>query len=87
MPRWVVMWTIAFGLYGACKWATYSQARAQFGTRDRRRALGYLLAWPGMDPGAFTPHSDAVPEPTSRREWTAGCRWRMARSSRWTDGQ
>jgi len=48
--------------------ATYSQARAQFGTRDRRRALGYLLAWPGMDPGAFTPHSDAVPEPTSRRE-------------------
>lgn len=68
MPRWVVMWTIAFGLYGACKWATYSQARAQFGTRDRRRALGYLLAWPGMDPGAFTPHSDAVPEPTSRRE-------------------
>ena len=69
MPRWVLMWTIAFGLYGACKWATYSQARAQFGTRDRRRALGYLLAWPGMDPGAFTPHSDAVPEPTSRREW------------------
>jgi hypothetical protein len=31
MPRWVVMGTIASGLYGACKWATYWQARAQFG--------------------------------------------------------
>src|SRR4030095_11517067 len=41
------------------------------GTRSRRRALGYLIAWPGMDASAFTPHSDAVPEPTSRREWTS----------------
>ena len=55
MPRWVVMWTIAFALYGGCKWATYWQARAQFGERDRRRMLGYLFAWPGMDASAFVP--------------------------------
>ena len=70
MPRWVVMWMLALTLYGACKWLTYWLARAQFGESDRRRTLGYLLAWPGMDANAFTPHSDAVPEPTSRREWT-----------------
>jgi hypothetical protein len=69
MPRWVVMWTIALALYGGCKWATYSQARAQFGERDRRRVFGYLLAWPGMDASAFL-RGGATPEPASRHEWT-----------------
>ena len=70
MPRWVAMWTIAFALYGACKWATYWRIRAQFDEGQRHRRLGYLLAWPGMDASAFTLHSDTGPEPTSRREWT-----------------
>jgi len=70
MPRWVVMWTIAFAMYGACKWATYWQARTQFVNGDRRRTFGYLLAWPGMDASAFASHGDATPEPDSCREWT-----------------
>ena len=69
MPRWVVMWTIAFALYGICKWTTYWRVRAQFGERDRRRMLGYLFAWPGMDAGAFVTSGAAAPESTSRIEW------------------
>ena len=70
MPRWVVMWTIAFAMYGACKWATYWRARTQFVNGDRRRTVGYLLAWPGMDASAFASYADSTPEPDSRREWT-----------------
>jgi hypothetical protein len=70
MPRWVVMWTIAFALYGACKWATYWQVRVRFGHHRQYRRLGYLLAWPGMDASAFSSYSDAVAEPASPREWT-----------------
>jgi hypothetical protein len=62
------MWTVAFAMYGACKWVTYWQARVQFDARDRHRAFGYLLAWPGMDASAFTSHSHAVVEPPSQRE-------------------
>jgi hypothetical protein len=69
MPRWVVMWMIAFALYGVCKWATYWQARAEFGERDRRRVFGYLFAWPGMDAAAFG-RTDAARQPPSSFEWT-----------------
>ncbi len=70
MTRWAVMWTIAFALYGVCKWVTYWQARAQFGERDRRRVFGYLLAWPGMDAAGFGAKTDAVREQPSLLEWT-----------------
>ena len=70
MPRWVLMWTIAFAVYGGCKWLTFWQARDRFGANERSRMLWYLLAWPGMDASAFTSRSDAIPEPASRREWT-----------------
>jgi membrane bound O-acyltransferase family protein len=69
MPRWVFMWTMAFALYGACKWWTYWRVREQFGPRDRGRELGYLMAWPGMDASAFLSHSASTPESTSRFEW------------------
>jgi hypothetical protein len=70
MPRWVLMWTIALALYGACKWLTYRHVREQFRERDRHRALGYLFAWPGMDAHAFLSQSHDPPAPTSRFEWT-----------------
>ena len=47
------MWAMACALYAGCKWLTYFQARARGVTADRLRTLGYLLAWPGMDPAAF----------------------------------
>ena len=61
MPRWGFMWAMAFALYAGCKWLTYRQARAAAWPSDRRRAFGYLLAWPGMDADAFL--SDRAPCP------------------------
>lgn len=69
MPRWLLMWMIAFALYGGCKWMTYWRVRAQVGERDRHRMLGYLFAWPGMDASAFVSGSSGTAGPTSRAEW------------------
>ncbi|MEO8258821.1 MAG: DCC1-like thiol-disulfide oxidoreductase family protein [Acidobacteriota bacterium] len=70
MPRWVFMWAMASALYAGCKWLTYSQARGRGVPTGRRRALAYLLAWPGMDASAFlgeTARHDR-PQPS---EWMA----------------
>jgi hypothetical protein len=48
MPAWLLMWVLAGGLFAASKLATWWPAR-------ERVALGYLVAWPGMDPRAFAP--------------------------------
>jgi predicted DCC family thiol-disulfide oxidoreductase YuxK len=68
MPRWIFMWAMALALYAGCKWLTYSQARAASDRVDPRRALAYLLAWPGMDAAAFLSGDDHVARP-SRSEW------------------
>jgi len=68
IPRWVFMWAMAFALYAGCKWLTYRQAVARMETRSRRRTLGYLFAWPGMDAMAFLSGSAPV-ERSSRSEW------------------
>jgi D-alanyl-lipoteichoic acid acyltransferase DltB (MBOAT superfamily) len=61
MPAWLVMWMLAGGLFAASKLATWWPAR-------ERVALGYLVAWPGMDPRVFTPgrrHAEPI-------EWIGG---------------
>jgi predicted DCC family thiol-disulfide oxidoreductase YuxK len=63
IPRWLFMWAMAFALYAGCKWLTYSQARAAIDRVDPRRALAYLLAWPGMDAAAFLRGSDRIDQP------------------------
>jgi predicted DCC family thiol-disulfide oxidoreductase YuxK len=70
MPRWGFMWAMAFALYAGCKWLTYREARVRGVTSDRLRALGYLLAWPGMDAEAFLSGTNrpAQPHPS---EWIA----------------
>ena len=68
MPRWGFMWTLAFALYAGCKWLTYREARARGVAPDRRRVLGYLLAWPGMDATAFLCGSGLLARPRSS-EW------------------
>ena len=68
MARWAFMWAMALALYAGCKWLTYSQARATVDHVDSRRAIAYLLAWPGMDAGTFLSGSERV-EPPSRTEW------------------
>ena len=70
MPRWLFMWTMAFALFGTCKWWTYWRVRDQFGEGDGFRKLGYLFAWPGMDASAFVSHGNTRPASTSRFEWT-----------------
>jgi Membrane bound O-acyl transferase family len=68
MPRWVFMWTMALALFAGCKWLTYAQVRSRIGEENRRRMLGYLIAWPGMDADAFLSRTNAFDRP-SRSEW------------------
>jgi predicted DCC family thiol-disulfide oxidoreductase YuxK len=68
MPRWGFMWAMACALYAGCKWLTYCEARARSGAPDRRRALGYLLAWPGMNATAFLYGTDRPVQPRPS-EW------------------
>jgi predicted DCC family thiol-disulfide oxidoreductase YuxK len=70
MPRWGFMWAMAFALYAGCKWLTYCEARARGAVSGRLRALGYLLAWPGMDATAFLCGTVRPPQPP-RSEWMA----------------
>jgi hypothetical protein len=71
MARWEVMWATAVALYAGCKWLTYREARARRATAPGRlRALGYLLAWPGMDAAAFLYGTDRLAPPRPS-EWMA----------------
>jgi hypothetical protein len=70
MPRWGLMWPMAFALYAGCKWLTYREARARGVASDRLRVLGYLLAWPGMDATAFLCGTDRLAPPRPA-EWTS----------------
>jgi hypothetical protein len=45
-PRWAIMWTLAIGIYGACKFITWRAAPTR---APWWKHAGYLLAWPGMD--------------------------------------
>jgi hypothetical protein len=63
LPRWGFMWAMALALYAGCKWLTYREARARGVTADGRRAIGYLLAWPGMDATAFLGRTDRPDKP------------------------
>jgi len=68
MPPWGFMWAMAFALYAGCKWLTYCEARVRGVASDRRLALGYLLAWPGMDATAFLSATTRLTQP-HRSEW------------------
>jgi predicted DCC family thiol-disulfide oxidoreductase YuxK len=68
MPRWGFMWAMAFALYAGCKWLTYREARVRGVASPRLRALGYLLAWPGMDATAFLRGTNRLARP-HRSEW------------------
>lgn len=49
-PGWVAMWTIAGGEFFALKFLTLA---GLWRAAPRRRVLGYLLLWPGMNARAF----------------------------------
>lgn len=50
-PRWIVMWLMAIGTYGCCKWLAWFSSKAC--VRPWQRAVGWWLAWPGMDASRF----------------------------------
>lgn len=67
-PRWVFMWLLAVAIFAGCKWLTWRRTTAP-GAHWWQHA-GYLLAWPGLDAGAFLspkrlPEKDRV----QAREW------------------
>jgi hypothetical protein len=70
LPRWGFMWAMAAALYAGCKWLTYREVRTRMAAIDRRRAIAYLLAWPGMDAAAFLSTTRDVARPSSS-EWVA----------------
>ncbi len=53
LEPWAFMWVLAWAIYFGCKLTTWLRGwwREGFGTAGR--AVGYLLAWPGMDPQPF----------------------------------
>ena len=67
-PPWAVMWALATTVYAGCKWLTWARTPAP--AAPARRQAAYLLAWPGLDAGAFL---DPRPHPPVRRptrgEW------------------
>ena len=78
-PAWLVMWTLAGGVYGACKLLTWCAAGdADHGATWWRHA-GYLLAWPGMDAPAFLAKTSVQPSRLSRVGRGRSARRRSAR--------
>ena len=72
MPRWAVMWTLAFVIYCGCKWLTWWRAPIR-GVPLWRHA-GYLLAWPGLDAAAFlNPDAASAGAAPSPAEWIFAC--------------
>ena len=67
LPRWGLMWALACALYAGCKWLTLREVETRRAA-DCPRALGYLLAWPGMDAETFLFGTDHVARP-STSEW------------------
>lgn len=53
LAGWVWMWLLAFAIFAGCKWLTFRDAIHGRKNPGWRRALAYLLFWPGMDGTAF----------------------------------
>jgi len=66
-PRWAVMWTLAFAVFGALKLLSWlSRPSAHIPTWKH---LAFLLAWPGMNAGAFLSTPAASVVRVTSREW------------------
>jgi len=83
-PAWVFMWAMAVALYAGCKWLTFRAVANRHVAIDWRRAIGYLVAWPGMDAHAFLYEKQDRPTKPSSREWTgAGVKTIVGLSLTW----
>ena len=68
MAAWVFMWALTFAIFLGCKWVTWQKAPR--GERPPAwKALGYFLAWPGMDAEAFLKQRAAgAPRPVAFKD-------------------
>lgn len=65
LPPWAFMWALSIVVYFGFKWWMYSLAVSSGTVFTVKRALGFLLLWPGMDARAFAEES----APGTRSEW------------------
>jgi alginate O-acetyltransferase complex protein AlgI len=65
---WIFMWLLAAALYAGCKWLVFRDAIRRGAAVDPSRALGFLLAWPGMDAAGFF-DSRNIPAKPRTAEW------------------
>jgi alginate O-acetyltransferase complex protein AlgI len=72
MAPWAVMSVMALAIFGGCKWLTLADEWHRGGQVRVRRALAYLLAWPGMNAREFL-RDGSVPRPM-RAEWSTALR-------------
>ena len=70
LPPWAFMWMMAGALYAGCKWLSFRDARNDGVAASRTRTIEYLLAWPGMDAGAFLSRTNFKGRPAGS-EWIA----------------
>lgn len=68
LPAWSFMWTLSFSIYAGCKWLTWR--RTSIEGAPLWKHAGFLLAWPGMDAGAFlkSPAYSKI-DPCRAQEW------------------
>jgi hypothetical protein len=69
LPRWAVMWALAFAIYSGSKLLSWFCRRGGHAIVWKHAA--YLLGWPGMDANAFLFAPRIVVLPPTRHEWTA----------------
>src|SRR5579862_3392710 len=89
MAAWMVMWTTAAGLYAACKWLSFRDARTHGVVSTAGRSAGYLLLWPGMDADALLSSHDRIARPPASEWITAASKtvfgvtltWAIARAA------
>lgn len=64
LPPWMFMWILSFAIFVSLKWLSWWRARARV-VHPAWRSFAYLLAWPGMDAGAFLDVGQRAPSPQS----------------------
>lgn len=70
IPAWGLVFALSFSIFFGFKWLTLGSAVSGGAKPGRRRALGYIFCWVGMDAGRFLDESRRPVKP-STGEWAA----------------
>lgn len=61
LAPWVFMWTLAFAIFGGCKWLTLIQSLRTGAPYNLKTAGVYLTCWPGMNAATFLSREAVTP--------------------------